>query len=81
MKKDIFNVKLKKVSAMSGWHRYKQSNRGQLGIQEKGIRIIHLIGLDIPFGNKTGLQLSNRSIRINLHGKHPLVTNEFIPRS
>ena len=79
MRKDIFNIKLVEVSTMSGCQRYKQSNRSQLGNRGEGIRIIHFIGLGIPFSNKADFQPSNQSIKINLHCKHPSTTNGFLP--
>ena len=77
MKKNIFNIKLVDIVIISG----RQGNKNpyiHLSNRGKSVKIIHVIGLGIPFSNKVGFQPSNGSIRINHHCKHPATTNGFL---
>ena len=79
MKKDILNIKLVEIPIISGSQGNKKSNIRHLSNKGKSVGIVHTIGLGIPFRNKAGFQLSNGSIGIKLHCKHPKATNGFLP--
>ena len=79
MKKDIFNIKLVEIPIISGCQGNKKSNICHLRKMGKGVKIVHTIGLGIPFSNKEDFQPINGSIGINLHFEHPTTTNGFLP--
>ena len=79
MKKDILNIKLVEIPNISGNHINKKLNKCHLSKRGRSVRIVHAIGLSIPFSNKAGFQPSNGSIEINLHCEHPTTTNGFLP--
>ena len=79
MKKDILNIKLVEILIISGSQGNKKPSGCHLSNRGKGVRIVHAIGLGIPFSNKVGFQPSNGSIGINLHCEHQTETNGFLP--
>ena len=79
MKKSILNIKPVEIPIISGSEGNKKTNICDLRNKGKSVGIVHAIGLSIPLSNKAGFQSSNGSIEINLHCKHPMATNGFLP--
>ena len=78
MYKDILDIKLIRVSIIRSNKRNKQTNRCQFNYKGKSIKIINAINLSLALSYKTGLQSSNKPIRIKLYGKHQTTTNSLL---
>ena len=78
MKKGILDIKLVEIQIISGSQGNKKPNICHLSNKGKSVRIVHPIGLGIPFSSKTGFPSGNGSIEINLHYEHPTATNSFL---